>query len=183
MARPSNRDDRRRDIARGYLRALARHGLGGATIARVADEAGFVPGLVHHHFRDKSDLAQAALRQLFDTHRARVRARCRRGETPLQAFIDATVALDADPDAVAARAWVGLLAEAVRDATLNESMRQHIDRELQSLEAMGLAPRDAAAALAFVVGALIVGAFAPARARGFAAPALRQWLARVPRRE
>jgi len=64
MARPSNRQARRRQICEALERCLARDGLGGATMAAVAAEAGIAPGLIHHHFEDRHDLVLELIRLL-----------------------------------------------------------------------------------------------------------------------
>ena len=80
---------------------------------------------------------------------------------------------------VAARCWVGIFAEAVRDPELFARVRRLIDTELVAIERRAgaeLPTHGAEAVLAFVVGALVVGAFAPKKAAGFAAPSMRQLL-------
>ena len=78
---------------------------------------------------------------------------------------------------VAARAWVGLFAEALSDSLLFEKMRRLLDTEVASLERRSegaFAAKDASALLAFILGSLVFGAFAPKKAAGFAAPAARK---------
>jgi TetR/AcrR family transcriptional repressor of bet genes len=142
MGRPSKRDERRIDIVRALSEVLARHGLGGATIVRVAHEAGVSPGLLHHHFEDKDAMGLVS--------RAQVKE---------------------------ARGWSALFAEAARMPALASRVRAFVDTELVSLRVRaGLSEHDAAAVLAFVTAALVLGAFAPKRAAGFAAPGLRALL-------
>src|SRR5262249_1322148 len=61
MGRPSNREQRRREILQAFAKVLADHGYAGATIAAVATEAGVAPGLVHHHFESKAELTGSLL--------------------------------------------------------------------------------------------------------------------------
>ena len=95
----------------------------------------------------------------------------------LEACADAALALDETSDVVAARAWVGLFAEALSDSLLFEKMRRLLDTEVASLERRSegaFAAKDASALLAFILGSLVFGAFAPKKAAGFAAPAARK---------
>jgi TetR/AcrR family transcriptional repressor of bet genes len=177
MGRPSLRERRRSELARTFARVLGTHGQGGATIAAVAAEAGVAPGLVHHYFRDKQDLYEALLGELLAEFRRRVDAA---GEADaLDAYIDAALALDDRSDVAAARAWVGVFAEALGDPTLFAKVRRMMDAEVTHVErrGAGLSTADASAVVAFVVGALVFGAFAPRKTAGFAAPALRRMVA------
>jgi len=175
MARPSNRAVRRHQLARAFLRVLAERGVGGATIVAVATEADVAPGLLHHHFTNKADLYAEGLRTLMASFRERQREQVATGVHPLTAHLNAALSLDGGVP-VEAKAWVGVLAEAVRDPALFDLVRRAVDGELQTLRRLGTNDEDAAALLAFVVGALVLGAFAPSRVHGFARPALARWL-------
>jgi AcrR family transcriptional regulator len=111
MGRPSLRAERRAELIEAFARVLADHGYAGATIAAVARQAGVAPGLVHHHFADKAELLESLLGTLLDRFRQRTRA-LEAGSDPLLAYAAAAVQLDATADAVAARCWVGVFAEA-----------------------------------------------------------------------
>jgi TetR/AcrR family transcriptional regulator, transcriptional repressor of bet genes len=141
----------------------------------VATRAGVAPGLVHHYFADKAELLSSLLEELIARFRTRVRAK-EPGADPLTAYVDGAVGLDQTADLVAARCWVGLFAEAVRDPTLFAQVRRLVDTEIGAIQRRSgerLSQRDAGAVLAFVIGALVLGAFAPRKTAGFAAPALR----------
>jgi AcrR family transcriptional regulator len=56
-------DVRRREIARAVLRVVAREGVRGVTIRRIADEAGWSTGVINHFFGDKKGLLLAAIRE------------------------------------------------------------------------------------------------------------------------
>lgn len=177
MPRPSLREPRRRQIALAFLRVLGTHGREHATIAAAAAEAGVVPGLVHHYFTDKHDLHEAVLDQLIANFHGRIEG------GSLDAYIDAALALDARSDVVAARAFVGLLADALADPALFDKVRRMLDAEVAAVERRAggkLSVQGASAVVAFVVGALVFGAFAPRRTAqkriGFAAPSLRRML-------
>ena len=181
MGRPSNRKQRRREIADAFETVLAEHGLGGATVAAVAEEAGCAPGLIHHHFEDREDLMTEVLKALIGRFRAQVPT----GEAPdafLDAYVDAALSLRPQAGRTAARAWVGVLAEAIRSERVARLLRSILRTELQRLERQfqrsGLTPRDAeqraAGLVASILGCLVFGAVMPGKATGFAAPFVRE---------
>lgn len=179
MGRPSNRDERRREILDAFARVLADHGFAGATIAAVAAEAGVAPGLVHHHFDSKAELLGCLLTDLIAGFRSRVQHYDDGGD-PLLDYADAALALDDRADLVAARCWVGVFAEAIRNPVLFAQMRRLIDTEIVAIQRRSgdrFSAQEAGAVLAFVVGSLVVGAFAPRKTAGFAAPGLRRLVA------
>lgn len=93
--------------------------------------------------------------------------------------------MDDRSDVTAARAWVGLFAEALADPALFDKVRRMLDAEIAHVERRAGGALDASGAsavIAFVVGALVVGAFAPRKTAGFAAPALRRMLQGLRRR-
>jgi len=112
-----------------------------------ANESCIAPGLIHHHFSNKEELLTTLLQTLMGTFRIRVATYEERGD-PLLAYIDGALALD---------------------DTEVEAIRRRSDYELSD--------QDAGAVLAFVVGSLVVGAFAPRKTSGFAAPGLRTLVA------
>jgi TetR/AcrR family transcriptional repressor of bet genes len=177
MGRPSIRERRRGEVARAFARVLGTHGRGGATIAAVAAEAGIAPGLVHHYFEGKEELYEALLDQLLTEFRRRAASRTE--SDPLEAYVGAALALDERSDVAAARAWVGIFAEALGEPGLFARVRRMLDAEVLHVERRSqgsLSTADASAVVAFVVGALVFGAFAPRKTAGFAAPGLRRML-------
>ena len=179
MGRPSNREQKRAEILKAFARVLADHGYAGATIAAIALEAGIAPGLVHHHFDDKAELLRSLVHDLVSKFRQRVH-HYETSDDPLLAYVDGALKLDERADLVAAKCWVGVFAEAVRNPTLFAHMRRLLDTEIASIErrARGrLSTDQAGAVLAFIIGALVLGAFAPRRTAGFAAPGLRKLVA------
>jgi len=168
------REPRRKELTAAFARVLAEHGFAGATIAAVATEAGVAPGLIHHYFTGKEDLLESLLADLLDRFRARTRG-IEASSDSLEAYLVAAVGLEAGADIVAARCWVGVFAEAVRDPTLFARMRRLVDSEITAIRRRSgdkFSAEDAGAVLAFVLGALVLGAFAPRKTAGFAAPAL-----------
>lgn len=168
------RESRRKELTAAFARVLAEHGFAGATIAAVADEAGVAPGLIHHYFTSKDELFECLLVDLLDRFRARTRGLEATSES-LEAYLIAAVGLHRGADTVAARCWVGVFAEAVRDPALFVRMRRLVDTEINAIRRRSgdrFSDQDAGAVLAFVVGALVLGAFAPRKTAGFAAPAI-----------
>ena len=175
MGRPSNRAERRAEILRAFAVVLAEHGYAGATIAAVATEAGIAPGLMHHHFTSKQEMLEALLDDLIARFRDRVR-HYEQGADRLLAYVDGALKLDEQADVVGARCWVGLFAEAVRGPALFRQVRRLLDTEIATIRDRSrgrLSDQQAGAVLAFIIGALVVGAFAPRKTAGFAAPGLR----------
>jgi TetR/AcrR family transcriptional regulator, transcriptional repressor of bet genes len=178
------REERRAELVSAFARVLAAHGFAGATIAAVAAEANVAPGLVHHYFASKEELLECLLRDLTARFRRRTRDLEAR-EGPLGAYAAAAVRLDATADTVAARCWVGMFAEAVRSPALFAQVRRLVDVEIESIRQRSsyrLSHEGAGAVLAFVIGALVLGAFAPRKTAGFAAPALEKLIAALEER-
>lgn len=120
MARPSNTEERRTQIANGLLKVMARRGYDGASIADVAAAARLTPGLVHYHFKDKREILLAAMAELVAKHDAGlVKALEQAGGAPVKevnAFIDFHLGLGAHADPQALACWILLSGEALRDA-------------------------------------------------------------------
>jgi TetR/AcrR family transcriptional repressor of bet genes len=53
---------RRRELAEAALRTVQKFGLKGTTVHRVSEEAGISHGLVHYHYKTKSDLLEATVK-------------------------------------------------------------------------------------------------------------------------
>lgn len=179
MGRKSRKVERRREILSAFARVLANHGYAGATIAAVATEVDVAPGLIHHHFRNKAELLRCLLDELSQRFRARL-SHGEEGKDPLDVYVDAALKLDDRSDVTAARCWVGLFAEAVRDPELFERTRHLIDGEIATIQRRSggqFDSRQAGAVLAYVIGSLVLGAFAQRKTAGFAAPGLHKLVA------
>ncbi|CAN5650115.1 TetR/AcrR family transcriptional regulator [soil metagenome] len=62
---PPPAENRRRTILEAALRVMATEGIAGASIKRIAREAGLAsPSLIYHYFRDKDALADAVVSEL-----------------------------------------------------------------------------------------------------------------------
>jgi TetR/AcrR family transcriptional repressor of bet genes len=159
MPRPSNRDQRRAELAHAFSEVLADHGYANATMVAVAAKAGVSPGLLHYHFQDKRDMLNVLVDQLAEAFVNRARAR----GSGVQAWIDAALGMEQD-DRVAARCWVGVLGEALRDPALFGRIQRLLGAEIRSVQYRSghrLSQQDCVALLSMTVGYLVVGAFRP----------------------
>ncbi|SEO20053.1 transcriptional regulator, TetR family [Salinihabitans flavidus] len=80
--RSSIADIRRRELARAALRTIEKHGVKGATVQRVSEEAGISQGLVHYHYKTKADLLEAAVKLTNRLITEEVLLRLRQARTP-----------------------------------------------------------------------------------------------------
>lgn len=139
MARPSNTDQRRTQIAAALIKVMARQGYDGASIGDIAKVARLTPGLVHYHFESKQDILIASLETLAGAHAARLEERLAKARgQPLDevgAFIDFHLGLgaDADPDALAC--WIQLSGEALRSPRVRTRFESAMDSVIQRLAA------------------------------------------------
>jgi TetR/AcrR family transcriptional regulator, transcriptional repressor of bet genes len=145
MPRPTNTAERRSQIVRGLLRAMAEHGYGGASIQAVARAAGLTAGLVHYHFESKQQILIELVRNLSDGVHARYQRRAGGARDPwtrVDAFIDAHLALgdDADPQAVAC--WVAIGAEALRQREVGQVYEAALRADLALLRGLVAAVLD-----------------------------------------
>ena len=105
---------RRAELAAAALAILSEHGHSGTTVSRVAERAGMSQGLVHHYFKNKASLLEAAMRQLNAHSREQILDRVRRSDTPREKLYAVTEALF-PPDLFEhgfAQAWLAFCGEA-----------------------------------------------------------------------
>jgi TetR/AcrR family transcriptional repressor of bet genes len=130
MARPSNTEQRRAQIAAGLMKVMAKHGYDGASIAQVAAAARLTPGLVHYHFKNKREILLAALEQLRSQHAAGLEHCLALAGSDsvkqVRAFIEFHLGLGsaADPDALAC--WILMSAEALREPRVRKEYAKAI---------------------------------------------------------
>lgn len=154
---------RRAELARATFEVLQREGLRGTTVVRVSEQAGLAPGLVHHYFRSKSEMIEAAIR-LASTRISREAVdRLHRARSPrerLDAVIDANLAPSVLNRPVT-QAWIAFSAEAVHDQRQRRILRV-IERRMQSNLRSGLrslAPENQIETLANGIAMMIDGAW------------------------
>lgn len=126
MPRPSNTEQRRRQIVDGLQTVMATRGYERATISAIAQAGGLTPGLVHYHFSSKQEILLELVERLAGRLADRYQTMLT-DETPqarLDAFIDSRLATGdgADPEAVAC--WVTIGTEALRQAEVGEVYRR-----------------------------------------------------------
>jgi TetR/AcrR family transcriptional repressor of bet genes len=118
MPRPSNTDERRKQITRGLMGVMAKKGYDGASVADIAKAARLTPGLVHYHFKDKLEILTALAGHLSEDNIAALRQHlgaASAGPTQaIDAIIDFYLGLGATakPDVLAC--WIALSGEALR---------------------------------------------------------------------
>lgn len=124
MGRPSNQAARRAQIVDATIRVMATTGFDAASTHLIAREAGLSTGLLHHHFPNKAAILESVVerleRRLFERE-AKLRARARGPWGPLNAFIDAHLALGEGADPAALSAWVWIGAKALQGGALAQA--------------------------------------------------------------
>jgi TetR/AcrR family transcriptional repressor of bet genes len=136
--RPSNTEERRRDIAQALLRVMAKDGYERATIVRIAGEAGLAPGLVHYHFGRKDEILGALVAELVQRFEARIGRRTDKRPSALAKLdgaLEALLARGEDDDLEAVRCWTLIGAEAVKDPEVRVLYDAHLTRLTDRLAA------------------------------------------------
>jgi TetR/AcrR family transcriptional repressor of bet genes len=139
VARPSNTQQRRREIVEALLEVMARHGYEGASIQAIARQAGLAPGLLHYHFGTKQEILLEAIGQLTALVGRRFEALASRATTPaarLRAFVDARLARGAGASRAAVAGWVVVGAEAVRQPEVKAAYQEAMRAQRSHLEAL-----------------------------------------------
>lgn len=140
MPRPSNRDERREQIAAGLIHVMARRGYDGASIADIARAAELTPGLVHHHFKNKQEILLVALEQLVKRHEQNLEEHLSKaGPGPgdqIDALIDVHLGLGATADPEALACWILLSGEALRQPEVRVEFEKAIARTVKRLSSI-----------------------------------------------
>ena len=89
---------RRRELADAACRVIARNGLGGTTLAHVADEAGWSIGSIRYYFPNKDELVASALWRVGERVDDRIRQRTGDGMALRDLRIAAAELLPLDDD-------------------------------------------------------------------------------------
>ena len=138
MARPSNTEERRIQIASALMRVMAARGYDGAAISDIAAAANLSPGLVHYHFRNKQEILLAALRSIVAEHDAKLEKRLGQGKgDPVEevaAFIDFHLSLGADANPEMLACWVLISGEALRQPEVQIEYEQALAGTIKCLE-------------------------------------------------
>lgn len=132
MPRPSNRAQRREEIANALMKVMARKGYEGAALSDVAAEARLTQGLIHYHFKDKMEILLEAQRMLMTRHMVALGASVYSAGSPARqvaAFIDFHLGLGATRNPEALACWITLLGEAIR----HQAVRDDFEKITKSL--------------------------------------------------
>jgi TetR/AcrR family transcriptional repressor of bet genes len=188
MARVSNTEARRAQIADAMVGVVAALGYERASVAEVAKAAGVAPGLLHYHFTTKREVFVAMIGRLAASHLARIDRWMARADDPatqVARFVDCHLARGAEEDPAALACWVAVTAEALRDEAVRgayeEAARAFVARlepavreALRARRGDGEGARAAATAIfAAIQGYYALHGAAPGMIpRGSAAPAV-----------
>ena len=123
---------RRRELAEAAFLTLQEYGFKGTTVQRVSERAGMSHGLVHHYFRSKDDMLEAAIRLTNERITIEVLRLLRNASTPyerLVAVIEGNFAPAVFTREIA-QGWAASCGEAVFDERFGRVLRM-IGRRLK----------------------------------------------------
>ena len=133
MARPSLKHERRQQIIEALERCVARYGVEGATLERVADEAGLTRSLIRHNVGNRDALLEALVERFL------VRSGGRLDELisalPEEERLEVLIAWLFDPqyaDSTDVLVAEALIAAGARDERLAETLRGWLDGIVES---------------------------------------------------
>jgi len=127
---------RRRELADAACRVIARNGLGGTTLAHVADEAGWSIGSIRYYFPNKDELVASALWRVGERVDDRIRRRTGEGMAMSDLRIAATELLPLDADRrEEALVHLAFLAQAAVAPELSEASEGAAERLQEPLAA------------------------------------------------
>ncbi|MER8424930.1 transcriptional regulator BetI [Mesorhizobium sp. M0028] len=154
-------DIRRKELRQAAFAVLQREGIAGATIEKVAAQAGASKGIVLHYFNSKRELFEHAMRESNLVLRHAVVERLKQARTPMQR-IDAIIEGNFEPHLFQpslCHAWLSLCAEVPRDEKLARIQKViHARMRSNLLSGLrGLTPARDADEIAFGVTTLIDG--------------------------
>ncbi len=137
MSRKSNTLERRAEITAAMLRVLAEQGYERATIQAIAKEAQLTPGLIHYHFKSKSEILMALIEGLTAIFESRFHTLLAKAKTPkerLQSYVDARLAKGDGENPEAVAAWVIIGSEAVKQAEVQVAYAAAIAKEFKLIK-------------------------------------------------
>lgn len=137
MPRPPNTDIKRQEITNGLLAVMATQGYENASIGSIAKAANVAPGIIHYHFKKKSDILVELIKHIANVISERYESLAVNANTPkekLKAFVDARLAKGegSSPESVAA--WVFIGAEAIRQEDVRREYQSAISEQQKILE-------------------------------------------------
>jgi TetR/AcrR family transcriptional repressor of bet genes len=113
MALASIAEIRRRELIQAAFEVIRREGLQFTTVAKVEKQAGASKGTLHKYFKNKEELAQAAVRHALTLRCRDFLKRLKHSKTPSERLW-ANIALHLHPNYLEpgfSRAWISLIAE------------------------------------------------------------------------
>ncbi|WP_113472960.1 choline-responsive transcriptional repressor BetI [Agrobacterium tumefaciens] len=154
-------DIRRAELRRAAFEVLQREGMAGATLERVAAQAGASKGIVLHYFANKQELFEHAMREANVKLKEAVVARLNRAVSPrerLDAIIEANFDESFFQPSIC-HAWLSLCAEVPREPQLARIQKViHARMRSNLLSALvHLVPRQDCATVALGITSLIDG--------------------------
>jgi AcrR family transcriptional regulator len=124
MGRKDLTDERQTLILNATERCIARYGIHGATLEKIADEAGLNRGLIHHYIGNREDILQRMVERLlknyqtsFDEFASR-RPADKQASTLIDYYFGAWFELEPRDDAII----TALLAESERDPLIRQTL-------------------------------------------------------------
>ena len=132
MARPSLAEIRRPELLEAYARSLLKHGSEGATLDRIAEEAGVTRGLVRHYLGNRKEVDRALFAHIRERYVSGLQALAadRSPAERLPAILEGIFAGSSDDPT--ARLVDTLLGASADDPVLRERLRE-MYRELERL--------------------------------------------------
>lgn len=154
-------DIRRRELRRAAFEVLQREGMAGATLEKVAAQAGASKGIVLHYFANKQQLFEHAMREANASLKDAVVERLNRATTPFErvgAIIEGNFEERFFQPSIC-HAWLSLCAEVPRDPQLARIQRVIHARMRSNLMSalVQLLPKEECEAVALGITALIDG--------------------------
>lgn len=154
-------DIRKKELRRAAFEVLQREGMAGATLEKVAAQAGASKGIVLHYFANKQELFEHAMREANAELRDAVVARLNRAVTPrdrLEAIIEGNFEERFFQPSIC-HAWLSLCAEVPREPQLARIQKVIHARMRSNLMSalVALVPEDECEYVALAITALIDG--------------------------
>ena len=154
-------DIRKKELRRAAFEVLQREGMAGATLEKVAAQAGASKGIVLHYFANKQELFEHAMREANAELRDAVVARLNRAVTPrdrLEAIIEGNFEERFFQPSIC-HAWLSLCAEVPREPQLARIQKVIHARMRSNLMSalVALLPKDECEQVALAITALIDG--------------------------
>jgi TetR/AcrR family transcriptional regulator, transcriptional repressor of bet genes len=154
-------DIRKKELRRAAFEVLQREGMAGATLEKVAAQAGASKGIVLHYFANKQELFEHAMREANAELRDAVVARLNRAVTPrdrLEAIIEGNFEERFFQPSIC-HAWLSLCAEVPREPQLARIQKVIHARMRSNLMSalVAIVPEDECERVALAITALIDG--------------------------